>query len=76
MTNLPDAENLGVTNLPDTVPVSDTDPSKCDKYTYIYIDKTLNLSEPIDLDNVVIPPEINKGDFSYFSDDGSYRRRS
>ena len=27
------------------------------------------MSEPIDLDNVVPPPEINKGDFSYFSDD-------
>ena len=67
---LSQAENLGVTNLPDAIPASDTSPcSEGDKLLYIYRDKTDNMSEPIDLDNVVPPPGINKGDFSYFSDD-------
>ena len=69
---LSEAENLEVTNLPDVVPESDTDPcSKGDKKNNIYvIDKTLNMSEPLEsLDNVVPPPEINKGDFSYYLDD-------
>lgn len=67
------AENPGLTNSPDAVIASDTAPSSNpDKFTYIYYvnDKTLNMSEPLDsLDNVIPPPEINKGDFTYFSDD-------
>ena len=67
------AENPGLTNSPDAVIASDTTPSSNpDKFAYIYYvkDKTLNMSEPLEsLDNVVTPPEINKGDFTYFLDD-------